>query len=373
MGLSFSKSLKVGAVRFNFSGSGIGMSAGIPGLRIGTGPRGAYISGGIAGFRYRQSLNGTSRAQPETRAPRAGVPQLDRARPGEAQQPNISGTVVHETKNVLELQSSSSDELLRSMNEQYRRSDRWPFALGASVFLIWAAGAVANNAYASAATPLGIGVAALCLAFVLWLYWRDKLRRTTVLFYEPDQRTSALFETLSEALEVASSARKVKSIATTSTYRDTKYSAGAAQGLKFGDASLRLGQVRNIVANIDVPILTTGRTTLACYPDRILAFQGNAVGAVDYGHIVAASESVQFVEHEAVPADAKIVGRTWQYVNKSGGPDRRFKDNRELPVCLYNQLNVSTRDGLDVRFLSSKENGFDALVAALHAFRPGPG
>lgn len=38
MGLSFSRSEKFGAVRFNFSGSGIGMSVGIPGLRIGTGP-----------------------------------------------------------------------------------------------------------------------------------------------------------------------------------------------------------------------------------------------------------------------------------------------------------------------------------------------
>jgi len=57
MGLSFSRSVKFGAVRFNFSGSGIGMSVGIPGLRIGTGPRGAYISGGMGGFRYRKSLN----------------------------------------------------------------------------------------------------------------------------------------------------------------------------------------------------------------------------------------------------------------------------------------------------------------------------
>ena len=56
MGVSFAKSVKFGAVRFNFSGGGIGMSVGIPGLRIGTGPRGAYIGGGMAGFRYRKSL-----------------------------------------------------------------------------------------------------------------------------------------------------------------------------------------------------------------------------------------------------------------------------------------------------------------------------
>ncbi len=43
MELTFAKSIRFGALRFNISGSGIGVSAGIPGFRIGTGPRGAYI------------------------------------------------------------------------------------------------------------------------------------------------------------------------------------------------------------------------------------------------------------------------------------------------------------------------------------------
>lgn len=66
MGLSFAKSVKFGAVRFNFSGGGIGVSVGVPGLRIGTGPRGAYIGGGMGGFRYRKSLGTNS---PPSRVP----------------------------------------------------------------------------------------------------------------------------------------------------------------------------------------------------------------------------------------------------------------------------------------------------------------
>lgn len=38
MGVIFAKSIKFGAIRFNFSGSGIWVSAGGRGLRIGTGP-----------------------------------------------------------------------------------------------------------------------------------------------------------------------------------------------------------------------------------------------------------------------------------------------------------------------------------------------
>ena len=39
------KSLSVGPFRFSLSKSGIGMSGGVKGFRIGTGPRGNYIQG----------------------------------------------------------------------------------------------------------------------------------------------------------------------------------------------------------------------------------------------------------------------------------------------------------------------------------------
>ena len=51
------KSLKVGPFRVNFSKSGIGCSFGVKGARIGTGPRGPYISGGRGGIYFRHSLN----------------------------------------------------------------------------------------------------------------------------------------------------------------------------------------------------------------------------------------------------------------------------------------------------------------------------
>ena len=50
------KSLKAGPLRFNFSKSGIGVSAGVKGLRVGSGPRGNYIHAGRHGIYYRSSL-----------------------------------------------------------------------------------------------------------------------------------------------------------------------------------------------------------------------------------------------------------------------------------------------------------------------------
>src|SRR5206468_5934049 len=56
MGCYLRKSVRVGPLRFNLSGAGIGVSCGIPGLRIGTGPRGNYIHAGRGGIYYRKTF-----------------------------------------------------------------------------------------------------------------------------------------------------------------------------------------------------------------------------------------------------------------------------------------------------------------------------
>ena len=51
------KSIKAGPFRFNLSKSGAGLSFGIKGLRIGSGPRGNYIHAGRGGLYYRTSVS----------------------------------------------------------------------------------------------------------------------------------------------------------------------------------------------------------------------------------------------------------------------------------------------------------------------------
>ena len=58
------KSLRFGLFRFNLSKSGIGVSAGVKGLRIGKGPRGTYINAGRGGVYYRKTLSGKAHRQP---------------------------------------------------------------------------------------------------------------------------------------------------------------------------------------------------------------------------------------------------------------------------------------------------------------------
>lgn len=64
MGISYRKSVKAGPFRLNFSKSGLGVSTGIKGLRVGVNAKGqSYVGGGVAGFQYRQNLSSSKSKQ----------------------------------------------------------------------------------------------------------------------------------------------------------------------------------------------------------------------------------------------------------------------------------------------------------------------
>jgi hypothetical protein len=68
------KSLSVGPLRFNLSQNGVGVSAGITGLRVGKNARGNYIHMGRGGLYYRAALPSTPRTAYQS-TPRPMAPQ----------------------------------------------------------------------------------------------------------------------------------------------------------------------------------------------------------------------------------------------------------------------------------------------------------
>jgi hypothetical protein len=78
---------------------------------------------------------------------------------------------------------------------------------------------------------------------------------------------------------------------------------------------------------------------------------------------------VRFIEEERVPSDTTIVDHTWRYVNKAGGPDRRFISNRQIPVCLYRELSFRSEGGLNCKFQLSNPAAADSLYKVVEALR----
>lgn len=311
------------------------MSTGIPGFRVGMGPRGNYVHMGCGGLSYRTLIPRESSPRSRASSPRRF---LNATTPPAATTHAPLTPLV--SADVTQLIDGSSDQLLDELKAKHAK-----LAICPLVVLV-AVAAVVMAVMSSRPTWMTMSLGAMGVgAAVLAAQW-DAFRKTTVLFYEFDPQMQALYESFAAAMEKLRSCSRTWHIEASGTVHDRKYHAGASQLVSRRANRIALGTPAFVKSNIDVFAIPFGRQTLYFFPDRILVFSGGELGAVAYSDLSLHASQNRFIESESVPRDAKVVDRTWQYVNKSGGPDRRFKDNRELPVCLYEELVFMSRTGL---------------------------
>ena len=141
---------------------------------------------------------------------------------------------------------------------------------------------------------------------------------------------------------------------------NTKINAGAGRSLKRTPCKLEKGCPFYIQTNVDVIQIKLKDETLIILPDKVFIVRKRKVGTIEYSDFRISVSQVRFVEEEAVPKDAQVVGQTWKYVNKNGTPDRRYNGNRQLPVCLYGQVFLRSSTGLNVELqISNVQNARD--------------
>jgi hypothetical protein len=195
------------------------------------------------------------------------------------------------------------------------------------------------------------------------------MRRTTVVLYDLEPEAAETYGRLHGVLGELEACGGKWHVSATAGVHDQKYHAGAGSLIKRQSVSLKAGQPPLMKVNIDVPLLPAGRQTLAFFPDRLLVFDTRGVGAVTYAELKVQGAESRFIEEGPVPADATIVGHTWRYVNKKGGPDKRFKDNRELPICAYTAVEFTSGSGLNELLQLSKRSAAGPLLEALDGMR----
>jgi hypothetical protein len=99
--------------------------------------------------------------------------------------------------------------------------------------------------------------------------------------------------------------------------------------------------------------------------------EGRGVAAVTYAELEMAASATRFIEEAGVPSDAQTVGHTWRFVNKNGSPDKRFNNDRRLPIAQYEELRMTTASGVNELFNFSRlgvSSQFVAKVRALASF-----
>jgi hypothetical protein len=122
-----------------------------------------------------------------------------------------------------------------------------------------------------------------------------------------------------------------------------------------------------VKSNLDPPNVRVGRQELYFFPDMVLVLDGHKAGAVTYDKLQIDVLHARQIESEGVPSDARVVGHTWQHPNKKGGPDRRFAYNKQIPVCLYEELHLGSASGLNELVVLSKLGAAEPFGSAARA------
>lgn len=86
------------------------------------------------------------------------------------------------------------------------------------------------------------------------------------------------------------------------------------------------------------------------YPSFIVMQGKDSFGVLGLDEIKFNFNSAKLVEQEKVPKDSEIIEYTWFKVNKNGQPDKRFKDNYQIPVVKYGVINLKTNNGLNEEY-----------------------
>jgi hypothetical protein len=120
-----------------------------------------------------------------------------------------------------------------------------------------------------------------------------------------------------------------------------------------------------------VPTLKARGKYLVFLPDRVLVKSGTRWSDVEYSHLTVEVSQSRFIESKTPPRDGTKVDERWQYANVKGGPDKRFKNNRRLPVMLYDEVSLTSDTGLSWIIQLSRHDPAKWWESILRA-RPAP-
>jgi hypothetical protein len=341
----------MGPLRLNLSGSGIGVSAGVRGARVGIGPRGTYVTLGRGGFLYRQKIGGAGRPAPN-------VPR-DLARPLVETQVAVEAPGFIASASTVQLAETTPGAALRDAAKSLQRPNlSWAYALTCGILALVA---LANTS-GPVALLLSVGLIAGGVAVFRW----DRERRTARILYDID--SPELVERLAMANGVgqwlghcASLWHVYYSAPTT----DWKHNAGAGTLIRRTPARSALGTLPKFELNIETWCVPVGPQQLLFLPDRLLVWDGRNLAGLPYDSLHVGASTTSFIEEGRPPPDARQVRTTWRFVKRDGGPDLRFGNNAQLPVMEYGELDIQSAAGLRVVLQTSNPAAADGAARAL--------
>lgn len=368
------KSVSAGPFRFNLSKSGVGVSVGLKGLRFGTGPRGHYIHAGRGGLYYRSTLSSGGTGHGRSKASFNTPEVTNQKEPVYYAEQGVEMIPVS-SANVMQMEDARFSEVLDDLNAKQNST-------AMSVMLGWIGGAITLFALIGVGWNGFLGGLLFTGAAMLFGAWLDSFQRSSVLMYELDHEAQCAYEALTASFDDIISCTGKWHIDAGGAVGDIyawKRNAGAAHLIDKRPTTFAYSLPRVVKSNITPPSIQSGKETLYFLPDFLMIVHENKVGAVAYDSLNIKWQDSNFIEDGTVPSDTTVLYYVWKHPNKNGGPDRRFSNNYQIPVCLYESIHLNSENGLNellqvsrsgvakpfadaIKRLAQENGGRDALI-----------
>jgi DnaJ-domain-containing protein 1 len=301
----FRKSYRLGGgFRLNASKSGLGASWGVKGFRISVGPKGKYLNMGSNGFYYRQKINSSP-----------------------------SSDYQHKPEN---------------MNNSHKGSRNW-FAIVMGGVVIFGILSLIDYVLAVIATVIFLYVvikngSSSNLATENTSYDSSPAHKNRGFVYEQTEDLNRKIVLLRDIMTVTNQSEFLWLVS--SVEANYNWKAAAAYSVSRAVCKLKVLEGKEYKSNVQLFYFDT---TFAS--DRIILQPYSLVREYKYGldpileipykDFSISFNTTRFLETGNIPKDAATLGETWLYINKNGGPDRRYKDNRVVPVMEYGVVGLT--------------------------------
>ena len=322
VGFRLRKSINLGGgFRINISKSGVGYSWGVPGYRITKTAKGST--------RTTYSIPGTGLSYVEEHQKNNRIkknPQCTKTVPENAK--------ILDSGDIREYQTAEYQELLVGI-ENYKKWNRISTILILTILL----------------AGIPIFILSAIAGIILKIYVNKKL--SIPMEYTFDKESLEKYEQLKEQWKSLNSSDALWQLTLSTSTNDKKHNAGATNLVSREKIKIEERCPKFFHTDMKYILISLKNESLLMMPDKILILKGKNVGAISYENLGIHTQDYRFIEEQRVPSDTEIIDHTWAKVNKDGSPDKRFKGNRELPVCRYGLITLSSNSGMDIRICCS--------------------
>lgn len=127
---------------------------------------------------------------------------------------------------------------------------------------------------------------------------------------------------------------------------------------------LRLDKANFIKSDYDAfCFIKANGDILYLYPAFAMLYNNqNNFGLVELSELEIHFDYTKFHESENLPNDTEVIGRVWYKENNDGSPDKRFKNNYQIPVVRYGELTFKSKTGINEVFIFSNAKLAEAFA-----------